>query len=551
LQFLIQGDFIVNASRGEILENNLWNSALRDAIRDATKTAAQSLKLLDGPVKYQWLRWLPAKLSTVDFFREFPQKLLRDLGRAPILESSNGSWRAPSDLIYVPPEFCDSERKPFTFTQAKSVNYLSKEYSDKDKEILLSLGVTEMSLDQFLADLKVMAEWDPKGFQARSLKWHSDLAGALQAAMNKHTNSDTRHKKELSRIALVPLRNGKWLSGIDIKGKNNLVFFPSHSLGCELPTGLTYDVVDADAVSFRNRKWLFEYLGVGEIDNRSLAQFIIKFHGNERINPALLSLDNILSQLLFLYNSRWTRPEDSHPVLWMVSENEQRYVGIDLYLDSHESLSATQIFTGHRHKFPFLHPRIVNGNPANAQDWHKWLLDQAGVSRIPRLFRKFECHTDFEFISDNFGTNMVLQVLKTHWVHYRRDIELDYTLEHGHESNESRKELVKTISRMMVRCTDRVERPLHQTFLPMQVIIKDAEEFLPYLDIPDLKDKRWVYILSFFRVGCEDDLQFCLKCLECVKRVTGDRNVNPSYQFLSRLYELIQVRANDDEELVR
>jgi hypothetical protein len=404
-----------------------------------------------------------------------------------------------------------------------------------------------MSLDKFLADLKGLADSDTKGFRSRSNQWHSDLAAALQAAMTKEKYSDG---KKLSQIPLIPLRNGKWISGSDIKENNIRVFFPSHSLGCELPTGLTYDFVDAKAASFQNRKWLFEWLGVGEIDNRTLAQHILEVHGNENNGHKQLSLDNILSQLLFLYNTGWTKPENSDTVLWMPSENDQRYVGTDLYLDSQDRLSASRLFVDCRDEFPFLHPYIVNGNPENPQRWHKWLEDHAGLSCIPRLFRRLQCHKDFTYISQTRGLTTVLQLLKVYWNYYRHDIERDYTIPRDDESNELRKELARTISYMKVRCTDGVERPLNHTFLPMVTIVKDAADVLPYLDIPDPEDKSWVYVLGFFRVGCEENLRFYIKCLECVKRVPQDSQQGPSHSLLSRLFELIQVRASGDEELV-
>ena len=91
---------------------------------------------------------------------------------SPILESCMQALVKPSLLWHVPPsDFTDGEGIPFTLNSATAPCYLSSNYPTWTIDPICSLGVCRPSPQQFLEDLKVTIEIDPKNFQKRPMTW--------------------------------------------------------------------------------------------------------------------------------------------------------------------------------------------------------------------------------------------------------------------------------------------------------------------------------------------------------------------------------------------
>jgi hypothetical protein len=125
-----------------------------------------------------------------------------------ILESCMQALVKPSLLWHVPPsDFTDGEGIPFTLNSATAPCYLSSNYPTWTIDPICSLGVCRPSPQQFLEDLKVTIEIDPKNFQKRPMTWHAQPARCLVPL-----TAESDHRLFLKDLCLIPLQDSSWVS---------------------------------------------------------------------------------------------------------------------------------------------------------------------------------------------------------------------------------------------------------------------------------------------------------------------------------------------------
>lgn len=500
----------------------------------------------DSNLRYTWLRWLPWKASTTSFFKDTKADLFRKLREEAFLENFAGTFELPRSLVYVPPEFYGSDDVPFALTPATARTYLSKRYAVSDKDILLALGVAEMTVDIFLTDLEKMMTADPQKFRNQPQKWHSKLASIL---FLKATGASTQTK--LLSLALIPLRGGEWVQGCRETTKD--IYLPESSLGDRIPSGLNLKIVEENAASDSLRRSLFRWLGAEPLDSLAICHEISTVHNQATFQSQFLSKSDILSHLLFLYHAGWSNPGLRRD-LWVVAEDGRKVRGKDIYVDSDLSLSATYFFRNRGRQFPFLHHAFLNAVSTHREMWNQWLVEQVGITSYPKFVRHtqstqaFEMHPDFEYILRNHGSQCVLQLLKDYWTLYLKYIEVNPSSPLNVEPNASRCRLVARLESTAVRCIDGSHRKLHETFLPLEELTRYGTGHVPFVDVPKPQDERWPLVLHCFNVGCKNHLEFYIRCLESVKR--NSTSESPSRGEIAVFLEQIQARVSDNQELV-
>jgi hypothetical protein len=177
LQFLLQADFLLIASREDVDDSSEWNRALRNSAVDALIEVAKWFNA--GSMKYTWPRYLPGKAKVSGFFESFKDTLLRRMSSQNILESIDGQFVPPATLMSYPTKFCDENGRPLTATPKTSCRYLSSKYDSDDYETLTAIGVQEMVGHDFFCELQKLMKDNPAFFCNQSLEWHSYLARAL------------------------------------------------------------------------------------------------------------------------------------------------------------------------------------------------------------------------------------------------------------------------------------------------------------------------------------------------------------------------------------
>jgi len=181
-----------------------------------------------------------------------------------VLRNSLEEWKKPSQLIFVPPEFCSLEGIPITQTDASSHRYLSGQYDRSDKDALLRLGVKEMNIESFIEEIRRISLAEEHTMRSALPEWHSRLASILL-----EQKRSTKNWNLIKQLKLIPLRDGQWMSGDDAGRPGHKIWFPNDAIGYEFPTGLPLQLVADGAVRDRHRNSLFHALGVDQIEGKS------------------------------------------------------------------------------------------------------------------------------------------------------------------------------------------------------------------------------------------------------------------------------------------
>lgn len=381
---MIQADFLLIASREDVDNSSRWNQSLRDQFVDAFLESFAWFN--SGSFRYTWLRYLPPKPVSFDFFSPLKTRLLERLSREPVLESWDEKLRPGSSLTYVPDKYMDHEGVPLTLTPSKHSVYVSQSYSHDDAEQLKLLGVTEMDDTLFLDHLEAIIKYQHDFFKSKPPEWHSRLAMVLVNIWEAPLQAETRRmvyrlrrqdqlrrqeresggrrrffgraisdilrpkdpeveeakdtqvsQERIKKFPIIPLRDGQWVCAA-----NNNIFFPGESEQWELPGGVDLLVVDLNAAKDVPRSNLFRVIGVQDFKVTAITQLIMANHSDQSFDPAKIPQADLISQILFLYTTGW-RNKDGKP-FWFATESDGRALGATLYVDDKIPHSASKFF---------------------------------------------------------------------------------------------------------------------------------------------------------------------------------------------------------------
>ncbi|KAH7024872.1 uncharacterized protein B0I36DRAFT_434452 [Microdochium trichocladiopsis] len=553
--FLIQADFLLSASREEIDDLLPWNRKLRDSITNAFIEAVRCFN--GGPLRHAWPRYLPRDDKVRDFFRPMRKKLLQRLGDEQVIEAWDGRLAKPNSLTYVPARFRDDAGVPFTETPITTTKYVSGKYLEEDLEHLELIGVQKMDEAQFVKDLTEMVQKYRMLFVKKPASWHEQLANVINGVPEPA-------REAIKPLALIQLDDGSW-----VRGQKDDIFFPAPSHVKEnVPGGLAVLVVNADIAKYAARTQLYQYLGVKYFDPAAIMDVICSLHSKAR-NHDLLSIarEQLVAQIRFLHANQWRNR--SRQSFWVMTERDLLVRSEGLYYASDDEHSATRYFTGSdRGRFPFIHPTYLENyseDAAEVEEWMKWLEDNLGLHRVPKLIRPLTTNVSADnstvvksfTMSQDFGqlrgmqrSAVTLQLVCDCWdKHYKQWLD-------GHDDNQkpenppadnlavSKKRLRAKFAEMSVATlTGKLVR-LHKTFIPLPELVAEADGLLPFVDIPEPMHPRWE-VLGVLGAGLQNHVGFHIACLENIR--TSTRQLNRIEYFM----EQIQARSNDDEAAVR
>ena len=422
-----------------------------------------------------------------------------------------------------------------------SHGYLSSRYLESDIQYLDVIGVKEMSEFVFFLELKSLLLNSMDKFKAKSNAWHSHLATILMRLSQQHSS-------QLRDLTLVPLSDNSWVAA-----GCRQILFPANKAEFELPGGLELSVVDSAAASDPERRKMFKYLGVGDLEQEPVVRHIEDLH--LKSNSSSITHAALVSQIKFLYSAGWKNPTFQR--FWFTSESGQRLRGLQLYQDSSKPHSATKYFGAYRSKFRFIHKDYMAAVGANRDMWTRWLEERMGVATIPRLvtptsYRGFKLSEDFEFVIKNFPSSDVLLLLRENWEEYYKYLDPNQAkrwngeyLDSAFASTEGSTcafALKKKIGSMLVTCTTGKKHRLDTTFLPSKELLIASQDGAPFVDISDGNDTRW-QVLETLGVSVKVDVSFFLHCLERLQAERSDDGAR-----VEKLLNMIQLRCDDEAE---
>ncbi|KAH8819773.1 hypothetical protein F5884DRAFT_849076 [Xylogone sp. PMI_703] len=376
MKFLLQGDFLLTASREDIESTLPWNITIRDALADAFLLSVDHFK--KGQLKYVWPCYLPS-LTQPSFLEPAISSILTQLKEHDVLESYAGTMTKPSLLKYVPLDlFADGEGIPFTLSLNTRAGYLSPKYPVWVIDRIMSIGVSQLTPQDFLGYLDAEITQDPTPFYSRPHLWHSRLAELLLKL-----GTDAELMSLIQDIPLIPLKNGSWTSA-----GGQRIFSCGDASSLDIPSGIEVLIVDSIAESDPNRRKLFASLGVKPWDASEICHLILKLHESLTFDASALTIDQLISHATFFYKALWQPPKTAD--LWFVTRQNERCRGREMYIPGNiePDSPVARIFSQPQRKFAIIHDDYLKAFPFD-DHWPIWLVDNLGLLRIPRLISHY------------------------------------------------------------------------------------------------------------------------------------------------------------------
>lgn len=304
-KFIIQADFVTDASRQDIVKDSLRNIALLDEVADAFARAVLQFCEHDT-LRLQWMRYLPDRndknwgslwLSLVD-------KIANRLSQTPVLYCHKKFDRHPiGDLVRLSPDvYADGEP---LFLDGDREEIISQQYEKSDLEILMSYGLELASwvghiLRWIAADLNRGAHSRMRS-SATTNSWHTQAAKLLhQPFAQKYAGTSAK----LKEMALLPLKGGTWVSAT-----SGPVYFAKVD-GIDIPPNIGLRIID-ETITNAHRRTLFQDLGVQEAPISLIRRKILELYEQPGLLPDL-SVQNSKQHLTFLYLTQHSESADDN-----------------------------------------------------------------------------------------------------------------------------------------------------------------------------------------------------------------------------------------------
>ncbi|GFF23708.1 hypothetical protein IFM58399_00403 [Aspergillus lentulus] len=533
-QFLLQANFVLPTSREEISDKSDksgkpdWNGKIRVEIPNAFVTAIEYL--IQGRLRYSWIKFLPNLQPQKDFFEHVRPRIWASIAEKPFLASESDQLTKPSSLRYIPHEFRHSDDIPFTLGRNTEGRYLSRRYSEDDWSILKDLGVRQISLEEFLEDLKLLIECD-KGIENKSLEWHLGLAEAL----NGHKDLD-KNMKLLQTLQIIPLREG-WTSA-----DKGLILLPPEKESTALPPGIKVFEIHQDIQDNKEniiRRALFQRAGAKPYSVSDIHDSIVSNQVNKK-SAESGPLSHLIAQLDFLHRTGWSNQGNTD--IWVATTDNKYCLASSVYIDSNLEDSAAAIFAKGGLTVPLLHRDYLTISTENKESWIFFLFWNLGIYRIPRLVANINMYTqelspDFERVTEILPSPRWLQLLKDH-----RNIYETWLDKARFSQTAKVREKLKS---KLVECHDTpVKSALKDTFLVPKSLLIDNSIPIPRLKVENDHEHGWS-ILSHLEVLLDTNVQFYIRCLQ---RLRESENITPSEDQMYAMYRALQNRYSENQK---
>ncbi|KAI6879857.1 hypothetical protein KC360_g4305 [Hortaea werneckii] len=513
LPFVLQGDFMLSASREDILQQNKWNDAVVDATSALFAKRVDAFNATDL-LKYTWPRYAKSQGNAHGtIFSGFFKRLCNQLRSKEVLQSQAGSLQKPSSLFIVPSDYMDGP-KPLVVAPGRLRTYLSPTYRTND---LSELQISLLSPREFFNIVSRYAE-----FSKQPEVWHVKLAKALLRAGSHYARA----------MPLIPMSDGKWIA--PDKGK---FYFPEVAEGMSIPNGIEVAMTSSE-VQDPHRRNLFAELGASKLRMNEVFELILNQHKNARHSNKAWSCEQAVEHARFLFSAP-SRPRSySFKDFRLYGSDNKLHVAEDLYMDDTKSTTAMSALFGKSNaRIVFIHPRYFDTSVVEVSSgWLKWLKNEVGVNTLPRLTRPgYHISPEFHWLIDNEASSVWLSLLKDNPSFYdlagcARDVKMD-------------------LSMASVRCCDGQDRKLGDVYLPLKAVVEEpyAHVAVPLLDIKQPNDNAWQN-LQAIGLRTKPDIAFYLAVL---KNMSLASDPLASRADVRKVYEKIQSVAYQDSQLVK
>ncbi|CAH0046527.1 unnamed protein product [Clonostachys solani] len=538
ITFLIQGDFLLAASRLHIDTSRQWNRALRDGLADAFVGAIEYLKTTR--LKYLWPLFVPFQNEDTGFFKSAFKATLVRLKKMELLESRKGSICKPSRLFLVDREdFLDIGGVPFTDNPQNAHHYLSDQYTPDSFEAMKALGVKSLCEKVALKHFKAMVTHDPGTFNSCPPEWHESIAKALSLLAR-----DPQLQKELTKLPIIPIVGGNWVTALD----RPRPFMISERMKLEdLPITDAVPTVDPIASASQGRCELFRLLGVRQLEGSELFDYICRRHSSPFFRPEEWSVSQLIAHAKLLYMTSWAPSTDRKIDLWLASACGGRYKGSELYLHKVSGQNTPQARLAHllkTHSFPEIHPdyyRQYSDPRGSGPGFERFLTSQLQVSTCLRLVSGQQVSPELRCALTHNAADLI-NMLLTKWRLYSQLLEKDLLQEESAELIELREKIIMAIGEAQVS-TPMGLRRVDQTFLGVMDELLEPD-LIPKFPLDRKVTQGTLYRLSLLGVTVKPAVTLYLSALNSLQK-----QHRPSRNAISHIYEQIQNKYEDDDKM--
>ena len=464
-------------------------------------------------LKYSWPRFTKSRgTSQGTALDALLPGIIQRLRLETVLESQAGTFERPENLTHVPSYFTEgnSPPVPLLVTNNNFRCFLATQYDYRD---VSPLGVQQLSVQDFLADLRRHLQRNPNVIHAKSQEWHSRIA---QAIRNKASWNDVQN------IEIIPLGDGTWTSA-----SRGTFYFPELGEGLEVPPRINISVIAQDAAEDPARRAMYQWLGGENLNISEVCRLVLDQY--ERFDPRWgWNREDVISHAWYLFRvSRTCTVQNPARLLFREQGTSHMLDARSLYLDLGEDFHVGEFFPEGSSLVRKLDPAYISkASPGLLSDWVEWLRG-LGMWSIPRLSNSVfggrrPLTPEFKCILERVPSQRFLQLLKTHWEIYR-----------PYFSEDNRRELEEAL----VECLDGTRHKLKDVFLPRPPLLEEpfALNTLHFLDVAG-DGESWKN-LGDLGVGTRANFRFYTTIL---KRIKQKSYLQPSKEQVTHLYSKVQ-----------
>ncbi|KOC14318.1 hypothetical protein AFLA70_555g000420 [Aspergillus flavus AF70] len=535
--FLIQADFVTDASRQDIVRSSARNAALIPFIAKAFVQALSELSTTQNPsIRYKWMRFLPriTEMSQDRFWGKLADRIRLLILEEEVLWTRTHS-RARLILLMRRARACylDTDGE-YLVPDLQDEQYLASEYTAKDLDLLKDYGLPWMNFSDFLVRLEQDLDQD-SGSKLRtfntSSNWHTRVADILVEAYPQWSS-------EISRLKIIPLVGGSWTS-VSVSISRIYFSFVARYQIPSTPTGV--QLVEPSAELNPKRKALFRLMGVKEAKVPEVRSWILfsPFGKNGQ------DLETSRKDLIFLYQTaRLDQVTDQYVSYVLLSVFDHRGQSRSIqaskfYFPSDDEYGAQQLlqpqfsYTGNGH---ILHPEYIGKNTpetpeGESRSWKEWLQQALDI------------RDEIPLVVDGSLSIECVHVGKTQPAKF-----LGFLLRYwatGGDKVLADQALVKELLKIQVPCEDGRKYPIGNTYIRTEHLEYASRflrgcEFFPWLECSVVENKPHLSNIGIVAKALgfgypKSDIDFILDILRYIK----EANPSPApLQDVGRVIEL-------------
>ncbi|KAF4212811.1 hypothetical protein CNMCM5878_000675 [Aspergillus fumigatiaffinis] len=544
LPFLIQADFVTDASRQDIVRSSARNIKLLPAIAQAFIQAVKQF-CTHPSLAYQWMRYLPnIEWGSQDrFWKALPGEIRRQLQLTSTMWTrSHRHMRCIGDMLLVPSNMCDKYGKPL-LPDLDTEQYLSSHYVLKDLNPLRDYGLQLMNRHGFLDRLRHDVNNGGSSIMRNpntNDDWHSAVAKYLLSVLGPNFPN---MMAAIKKIKLIPLMGGRWRrpSALD---RDPVYFTQAH--GHAIPTDGIVDLIAPNAEINPFRKQLFARLGVQEASVRDIRRKIID--QDTKFAPGL---ETSRSHLRFLYLTAHLDRENDKPITYSLLEltgNASRLRSLlegTWYFPDKGPYTPQELLAQFDPKPIILHPAYMRDCPEKPEEetrsWRTWLSEMFGIRDMIPLTSNIHLSEECLYLARSCQEKF-LSFLLRYW-----------PFEGAYIANNP--DLAKALLNIEVLCENGRAYPLGKTYVrTAQFEYADGflreGEFFPWLKLDHFSEEAGFSDIGVLTTALgfgrpKSDLEFYLTILQFVSDGNREKNKVLDASRIFDLYSRIENRYHE------